>query len=336
MINYFGSFPPPYGGVTVKNNLLFDNLKELLGDALIKVDTQQAKKNPLLLLRQGALLLLNQKDSFVIATAGTQRRRITLFLNKYNPGALHRSVLIVMGGHFAERIRDDAPYIQALGNYRRIFVETEAMIRELQNLGLKNAALYPNCRCRPTQTSPVVPNYEKLLRCLFFSLISIDKGADRVLEAARALPHVQFDFYGSVDPEYEETFRVKAEQIPNAAYHGVFQVNGENVYRKLNEYDVLLLPTAMPHEGVPGILVESKIAAIPAIVSNVCYNAEIIEDGISGIVLRENTVEALTEAIACYDRDRDLLRRHKEGALHSAEKYYVENYLDEIVKALES
>jgi NitT/TauT family transport system permease protein len=35
---------------------------------------------------------------------------------------------------------------------------------------------------------------------------------------------------------------------------------------------VLLLPTSCPHEGVPGVLVEAKIAAVPAIVSNMKVN----------------------------------------------------------------
>lgn len=330
MIYYIGGFPPPYGGVTVKNELLFSMLEDRLGSKLKKLDTQRAKKNPLLLAYQSVLLLANRKAPLIVATAGTQRRHITLLLNKCNRRVLNKSCLIVMGGHFARRVKDDPGYIRGLARYRCILVETKEMAREMEALGLTNVAVYPNCRRRPATPAKVASNPDQPLRCVFFSLISRDKGADRVLSAARQLPDVQFDFYGVLAPDYAEAFKKELDTLPNGAYHGVFQVKGDNVYRKLNAYDLLLLPTDWPHEGVPGVLVEAKIAAVPAIVSNVCYNSEIVENGVSGTVLAENTAEALAEAIRLYDRNRDTLTKQKEAALRSAEAYFAENYIDEI------
>ena len=70
--------------------------------------------------------------------------------------------------------------------------------------------------------------------------------------------------------------------------------------------------------------------------SDICYNAEIVEGGVSGIVLGENTVEELTKAIKHLDADRDELYHLKCGAKQSAEMYYLENYIGEIVKILKS
>lgn len=334
MVYYFGAFPPPYGGVTVKNELLFSELHKICGDKLIKLDTQQAKKNPIIMVFQGLMLLLNRKNPILVATAAKQRRKITIFLNRFNRHVLEKSCLIVMGGHFAERIKGDDAYINALSRYGCIYLETQRMVQDMQELGLQNVKIYPNCRKRPAEKLETGSRGEMPLRCVFFSLISLDKGADIALEAAKQIPGVQFDFYGVLEQSYREQFLQEIKSISNAVYHGVFQVKGENVYCKLNEYDALLFPTSWPHEGVPGVLVEAKIAGVPAIVSNVCYNSEIVEDGVSGIVMKENTAGELIKAIRQLDTNRDLLCKLKNGAQASSERYFVDNYLEDIVRHL--
>lgn len=123
-------------------------------------------------------------------------------------------------------------------------------------------------------------------------------------------------------------------QLTNITYRGVYKVEGDNVYTLLNQYDLLLLPTRWKAEGVPGVLVEGKIAGLPAIVSDRFYNAEIVEHSVSGMVLEQLDVEALTQAIQSIDEDRDLLTRLKQGALQSAEAYMVDSYVDELLSQL--
>ena len=172
-------------------------------------------------------------------------------------------------------------------------------------------------------------------KAVFFSRITPEKGIDIVLDTAKLLPEVEFHIYGEIDGAYNNTFTNEVLGLSNTIYHGVFKSKGTKVYDELSKYDVMLLPTKWKYEGVPGILVESKIAGIPAIVSDICYNAEIVEDGVSGTVLKENTVERLVEAIGCLDEDRGKLDQLKYGAKQSAEMYYIENYMDDILQYLE-
>lgn len=334
MIYYIGGFPPPYGGVTVKNELLFSELQNRLGNQIIKLDTQRAKRNPFRFVVQGIVMLLNRKAPVIVATAGKQRRNITLLLYSLNRNVLKKSYLVVMGGHFAHRIKDDPVYIRSLGRYRCIFVETKGMAQEMKKLGLGNVAVYPNCRKRSELKMKVRDNADGRLRCVFFSLIQKMKGVDTILEAAGQLPEVDFTFYGHIDPEYETEFGQAAASLPNVRYLGVFQGSNDAVYAELSQYDILLLPTRWKTEGVPGVLVEAKIAAVPAIVSDTCYNAEIVRDGVSGIVLKENSARELVAVIADLNTNRGLLNRLKEGALGSAEAYFAENYIDEIADKL--
>ncbi len=173
------------------------------------------------------------------------------------------------------------------------------------------------------------------LKCVFFSLIQEKKGADIVLSAARNCPSVDFAFYGSVDVDYEKHFMVEIASLPNVQYHGLFKGSNEDVYAELAKYDVLLFPTMWKTEGVPGILVERKIAGLAEIVSDVSYNAELVKDGIEGIVLKGKLDNEICKAINDLARDRTLLNSLKLGSKQSAERFYIDNYIEAINKELE-
>ena len=164
------------------------------------------------------------------------------------------------------------------------------------------------------------------LKCVFFSLIQKQKGVDLILEAATLSKDVEFVYYGSIDPSYTEEFYAAIKTLPNAQYKGVFKGSNPEVYWELAKYDVLLFPTKWETEGVPGILVEAEI------VSKKSYNAELVQDGINGIVLSRNNKKQLTNAIMLLDKDREYLRIIRFQSKKSAEKFYVDSY----IKAIEA
>ncbi len=327
-IYYFGGFPPPYGGVTIKNKLLIDALQPEI--PLVLLDTRKAKRNPLLLARQTAKLIMG-RGPFVVANSKSGRRKLTMLLARFNPKALKKSVLIVMGGSLPEDIVGDEKFIAALKSYRRIFVELPAMGEKLTRLGFDNVSVYPNCR-KDNRVEEIRKTPDSGIKCLFFSLICKEKGVDNILEAAQALPHMHFDFYGDIMEGYEAEFLAAVDKLPNCSYQGVFTSDGVNVYSKLHEYDLLLLPTRYATEGIPGVLIEAKIAALPSIVSDASYNRHLIQDGVSGLVLPTNTGAALTAALQslCANQIDSL----KTGALESARDYLIENNLSELQNLL--
>ena len=173
------------------------------------------------------------------------------------------------------------------------------------------------------------------LKCVFFSLIQEKKGADIVLNAARNCPSVDFAFYGSIDGDYEKHFMVEIASLPNVQYHGLFKGSNEDVYAELAKYDVLLFPTKWKTEGVPGILVEGKIAGLAEVVSNESYNSEIVKDGVEGIVLKENTKECLVETILHLESNRGNLRKMQVCSKESAQRFFIETYLPSILCQLD-
>lgn len=172
------------------------------------------------------------------------------------------------------------------------------------------------------------------IRCVFFSLIGEAKGADLVLDVAAELPEIEFHFYGRVEESFRQRFDSGVSGLPNVKYHGVFDSVSGDVLAELNQYDLHLLPTSWPNEGVPGVLVETKIAAVPSIVSNCCHNAEVVDDGVDGVVLKECDAESLRVAIANLSCNPDCLDGMKFAALDSAERFYIDRYVDLIVSEL--
>ena len=118
-------------------------------------------------------------------------------------------------------------------------------------------------------------------------------------------------------------------------YHGIFSGKDDLLYHELSKYDTVLLPTRWASEGVPGILVEAKIAGTPAIVSDICYNAEIIHNEVDGIVLKANDEHCLSNAIRRLIENNQLYRAIRTGSKNDSESYYVESYIDSLVKQIE-
>lgn len=332
-IYYLGTFPPPFGGVTTKNSNLYFALSKK--NKIGKIDFSKIKCKNIVELFRFIAVLFNPKNYFVIGIAGKKtRKRFCKLLYYMNRKAMSRSLIFLMGGSVSHDIATDTEYQNYISTYKAVYVETQGMKSELENVGLKNILIYPNCRFKPQN---IKKEYKRPgnLRCVFFSRVTPDKGIDIILDAAKKLFNVDFHLYGEIDSNYSDTFSNILSNLTNVTYHGVFKGKEAEVYEKLSKYDVMLLPTKWKNEGVPGVLVESKIAGVPSIVSDICYNAEIVENGVSGIVLKENTVCNLVGAIEILDNNRAELYRLKVGAKQSAETYYIENYIDDILKKLE-
>ena len=328
---YVGGFPPPFGGVTIKNKNLFAALSERL--PIKKIDFKKVKRGNFREVFRMVRAFMDRKAVFAIGIAGRgNRRTLCKLLYKFNRKAMERSVLFLMGGSAADDFKDKE-YREHTQHFRKVYAETAGMVKKMEEYGMKNAACYPNCRFKPEKAySPA--STDGMLRCVFFSIVRPEKGVNIILEAAKLLPNVRIDFYGPVDDAYKEEYFKKIDLIPTVRYRDVFSGSPEEVYAKLNEYNVVLLPTHWKAEGVPGILVEAKIACVPAIVSDYRFNSEIVHDGVDGYVLKDYAPQTLADAITRLDEDRALLAEMSESARKDAEHYYIENLMDEITGIL--
>ena len=331
-IYYIGSFPPTYGGVTIKNKNLYEALDGRL--ELRRIDMNRIKRGNIMeLLRFGWAMLTGRQ--YIIGLAGQKnRRRFTKLMYRFKRKAMGRSVLLVMGG-LVDDVADSSPeFVEMFNGYRKTYVELPGMQRKMQSAGVTNCAIYPNGRPRPGAL-PAISAGEGPLRCVFFSIIQPEKGVDLILQAAQELSHMQFHFYGEIKKDYEDALSEAVSRMDNVTWHGVFSGSADAVYRELCRYDALLLPTRWKAEGLPGILVEAKIAGIPAVVSEHNFNAQIVTHERDGLVIRDVTAEKLTAALRSLESDRENLLNMKKASRASAEQYYIDVCASDVIRELE-
>jgi glycosyltransferase involved in cell wall biosynthesis len=115
------------------------------------------------------------------------------------------------------------------------------------------------------------------------------KGHTVVIDAARQLPHVNFLLAG--DGESAASIKDYAAGMENVIFLGT----RPDVPTILNAVDMLVLPSDM--EALPTVLIEAGAASLPAIASAVGGVAEIIVDGLTGIIIPPQNPAALVQAI---------------------------------------
>jgi glycosyltransferase involved in cell wall biosynthesis len=197
-------------------------------------------------------------------------------------------------------------------------------------MNFTNVITFPNCReihksIKPRKTFACQP-----IKLLYFSKICKEKGVPQLIDMAKQLNDndIKFtlDFYGAIDYCYKKEFDLECLRVSNVRYMGVFDVYKHNVYTKLNEYDLLLFPSIWLGEGVAGILVESKIAGIPAVVSNHNVNSEVVIDGQEGIIINGDLAKGFAESVQKLSLDREELFRLANGAFISRKRYDINLY----------
>jgi glycosyltransferase involved in cell wall biosynthesis len=92
--------------------------------------------------------------------------------------------------------------------------------------------------------------------------------------------------------------------------------------------DVAVLP-ALKREGLAKTVIEAMAYGIPPIVTDVGGNPELVENGVSGIVVPPSDPTALADAILRLDRDRRLAHELGERArLRIAERFSIRTTIE--------
>ena len=139
------------------------------------------------------------------------------------------------------------------------------------------------------------------------------KGCDIILDAVNKIntsyqDKFIVDFYGPIEDNYDKEYMRKVDSLPNVSYKGFIDLRNEKNYDVLASYDIMLFPTYWHGEGFPGIIIDAFIAGLPVIASDWSLNAEIIEDGKTGIIIDVKNVDALAEAMTRLIEDKNLIK----------------------------
>ena len=180
-------------------------------------------------------------------------------------------------------------------NIGTLFFETKYLVDFFTTIN-KETFWFPNVRNRVLQ--PTLPRgFYK--RFVFISTVRNEKGIDEILQASKLLgKNYTIDIYG---PIFEKKYTNEYFKNFNVSYNGVLLAN--QVAQKLNEYDVLLLPTYYHGEGYPGIIIEAYSLGIPNITTTLQGIKEIVDNYKTGILMEPKNVDQLVQAIEYFTDD---------------------------------
>ncbi|HST11278.1 MAG TPA: glycosyltransferase [Terriglobales bacterium] len=147
------------------------------------------------------------------------------------------------------------------------------------------------------------------------------KGHPWLIAAAPAVlqefPQTRFVFAGDGDarPEFEQLVAKLGLQS-----NFMFLGRRSDIPEVLASCDIAVLPSRA--EGLPNAVLEYMASGLPTIASDVGGNAELVQDGVTGLLVPAENSEVLGEALLRLLRDPELSRRMAA----SGQKMAVENY----------
>ncbi|MET0554019.1 MAG: glycosyltransferase [Vicinamibacteria bacterium] len=194
----------------------------------------------------------------------------------------------------------------------------------------------PNGVARPDGPDRIAPS-AALPVVLCIGNISENKGQDLLLEAVRLL-QVRWPGLRATLVGRDHTGGRFAREVDGRGLAGIYTAAGfaTDVRPHLESATLLVLPTRY-REGTPTALLEAMRAGVPVVASAVGGVAEIVEDGVTGLLVPPGDAEALACAIGRLLDDEPQRRRLASAARrHVARHHGVEAMVDGHLQAFRS
>lgn len=326
----------PKNGASAKNYHLRKYFKEK-NINIFPVDTENWRRNPLILVKLALVILLNQKATYIIAANNMSSYRVLQILSLF-PG--RRSVIYwIIGGSIADWIKEGKVKTEPFKLVDYFLVEGKKMQKTFAEAGFNNTIYVPNFKCIDYLPEKRRGNRNET-RFVFLSRIIPEKGCNTIIEAVKRLndrysDRFIVDFYGPFEAEYESSFRKAISAVGNISYKGFIDLRNQKNYDKLAEYDVMLFPTYWHGEGFPGIIIDAFVSGLPVIATDWSLNADIIEDGRTGIILKENSVECLVQAMVDIIENPTMVESMSVACQNAAMNYDIKNVVsDEFLRRI--
>ena len=335
----------PQGGDQFKNNLLLFNLNK--HHEVEFFDSVHLYKNKFNIIKLLRALIFTKHDTYIISLSTKSALKTISTLVWLNIKS-EKIVFWVMGGSLPRIVERRKRLVQSLNKLKSIGVQTVKMQNDLRNLGLKNIHVTSNFKIFNTALTDsrhqIINNRNsENLRILFISRISKYKGVDLILEVFEncvdlfIFKHINIDFYGPIENEYETEFNLKVDKIANVNYKGFLEIakDPDYYYNFLCEnYDILLFPTVWPSEGFPGVIIDAVCSGLATIASDWNYNREAVIDNLTGLIIESNNSRSIYEAIMKYKLNTELLEEHRHNALDKSIGFHSDNKFPEYLLTL--
>lgn len=130
------------------------------------------------------------------------------------------------------------------------------------------------------------------------------KGFDDLLRACAVLNDLKLDFHLDLAGSGPQERRLKRLAVDLGVVNRV-SFPGFILYDRVPELlaraDVLLMPSVVDHtgdrDGLPNVIVEALLQRVPVVATDVCGIREVIQDGVTGILVPQRDPAALARAV---------------------------------------
>jgi glycosyltransferase involved in cell wall biosynthesis len=334
-IGAINQYSSPKGGEEYKNQLIFRKMSHV-NHSKSYVDTHDWKGNPKILLSLIFKLFFMKWDSILLSTSSLSAYRLISLIKLLKPKILSKLNYLVVGGYFPEGIRSKKFKWENYNELKSIVVQGEILKNQLLACsGLKNVKVVPNFK--KFQLNLVLKEKDDFIfKFVFIGRISKAKGLLEIIEAVRQLKSeyqeltFTVDFYGPKEEEIE-----LPEDLP-LIYKGYLDImnNQQESYATLSEYSCMLFPTYWMGEGFPGVIIDAYVAGLPVIATDWNMNNEVVEDGVTGLIVPIQDANALALTMLKMMQNPDLVKKMSENSLNKAKDFHIDNVWPQIERLL--
>lgn len=169
--------------------------------------------------------------------------------------------------------------------------------------------------------------------------VNADKGINELIEAFESLQNrledIRLVLVGMIDETNPIRQDIMERAKNNPAIYFTSNVPPDQVYQHMAMFDVLTHPTY--REGFGKVLQEAMGMSLPIITTNVPGPSEVVEDGVSGVLVEAKDPSDLAEKMQMIYSNDDMRQRLSEYGKERAEKYFdrpimLQNILDDMNK----
>lgn len=344
IIGWINKGKPADCGETMKNQLMIHKLEEL-GVKCRCVDFKNWKRHPWVFLQLIWNLVIHKKDTIIFSTSTVNVYPMMKLMKKvkWKQPTIHW----VIGGTLGEKVKNGIFDKDIIGYMDWTIVESNLMVQQLTDCGVKNAfqlpnfkpiTYYPNIKERINECKKEIT---RPLRFVFLSRIMKEKGCDDIIEATRRLNATGFkdkytiDFYGKIAETYKTDFFQKLAPLQNVNYRGFLNLQNEKGYDKLSQYDLMLFPTYWKGEGFAGVFIDALISGIPMIVTDWAHNRQFMTEGETALFIPVHDVSALYNKMkecieGCYDIRKMALKCQQNAETYNVDKVITKSLLKKL------
>mgnify|MGYP000020190196 FL=1 len=336
---HFGGNKKFFDGQTTKTKNLYEVLAEKYGENEIYViDTYNWRKNPFMLLKKCVTASKKSKNIIILPAHNGVKVFVPLFtrLKKIFNFSLFYDVI---GGWLPSFVKDKKGLQKNLKKIDKIFVETNRMQKELQNLGFNNIEKMVNFKSiKPIKENEIKKDFKQPYHICTFSRVMEEKGIEDIIRVVRSINTkekkvvYELDIYGQVDKNYEEKFKSIQKDMPEyIKYKGC--IDSSMSKETLKNYYLLIFPTKFKTEGIPGTIIDAYFSGLPVVATNWENATEIVDNEKTGYIIKMNDLNELEKKLLfCLDNVE--VEKMRKKALDKAQEYVSTNAIKTLLDSL--